>query len=416
MAIESDVLVVGGGLAGCVAALSAADDGATVRVVTGGASTLRQASGLLDVLGYHDGTLVSDPFTVLTDLPVGHPYERVGLEAVRAGLDRFDDAVSGYAGGHTDNNALVPTVGGSVKPTARYPCRVAAGLASRPADTLLVGFETLVDFDAPLAADHLERTGVPFDVSGITVGFPADLRADAATTRYARALDRDERVREVLASVVEPHAGAVDRVGFPAVLGTDRHETVRETLESRLDVSVFEIPTGPPSLLGTRLETSLYEALDAATVRLDAGVSVVGYEADESGGRIDHVLVERPNQIVPHHAAEFVLATGGLVGKGIDSDRHGVREPVFDCHVPHPADRYDWFEPDAFGEHPFARFGVDVDRELRPRDAHGRIEHTNLRAVGSVLGGADFAAEKSGGGISLATGHRAGTLAAEEAR
>ena len=52
MAITSEVLVVGGGLAGTMAALSAAREGADVRLVSHKQSTLGQASGLVDALGY----------------------------------------------------------------------------------------------------------------------------------------------------------------------------------------------------------------------------------------------------------------------------------------------------------------------------------------------------------------------------
>ncbi|PSQ46570.1 anaerobic glycerol-3-phosphate dehydrogenase subunit B, partial [Halobacteriales archaeon SW_12_67_38] len=45
--------------------------------------------------------------------------------------------------------------------------------------------------------------------------------------------------------------------------------------------------------------------------------------------------------------------------------------------------------------------------------ASGGVEYGNLRAAGAVLGGADFAAEKSGSGISLATGYAAGRAVGE---
>ncbi|QLC34422.1 glycerol-3-phosphate dehydrogenase subunit GlpB [Halarchaeum sp. CBA1220] len=412
MAIEDDVLVVGGGVAGMTAALAAADEGASVRLVTKKQSTLRHASGLVDVLGYApDGKLLADPFDALTDLPADHPYALVGAEAIRAGLERFD-AVAGelYRGGHTEKNALLPTHGGTVKPTARYPASAAAGLASDDRDALLVGFETLTDFDAPLAAEHLEAASVPFDVRGATVSFPGEPRADAKVTRYAHALDEDadgERAR-LAARVARVHDGE-PRVGFPAVLGQDHPADVRATLEAELDADVFEVPMGPPSLPGIRLEYAFRAALD------DAGVHtvrrpVVDYETDDEG-RLSAAVVERNGQHVPHYADSFVLATGGLVGKGLDSDREAVREPVFDCHVPQPEDRYDWFRDEAFGEQPYARFGVDVGDDLRPRDEDGRIEFENLRAAGSVIGGYDFATECSGTGVSLATGDAAGAAA-----
>jgi glycerol-3-phosphate dehydrogenase subunit B len=405
--IESDVLVVGGGLAGRMAALAAAREGAEVRLLSHTESTLRQASGLVDVLGQVDGDLVADPFEAIPALPEDHPYHVVGERGVRDGLVVFDDAVGeAYLGGHTDRNALVPTHGGTVKPTARYPAGAAAGLASDERDVLLVGFDSVTEFDAPLAADHLDAAGVPFDTRGVTVRFPADLRADAKATRYAHLLDEEQSVRAALADAVGAHRDGEPRVGFPALLGHEAHAAVLADLADRLGAEVFEVPMGPPSLPGMRLAERLDEALDAAGVLVETGNPVVDVTADD--GRVAHVTVERVHTEVPYHADAFVVATGGLVGKGLDSDREGVREPAFGLHVPQPADRYGWFDRDAFGDHPFARFGVETDDRLRPLGADGAVEYDNVRAAGAVLGGADFPAEKSGSGVSIATGVAAG--------
>ncbi len=430
MAIEDDVLVIGGGLAGATAALAAAERDVRVRLVTYKQSTLRHASGLIDILGYTpdgEGPLV-DPYEVLEALPEGHPYERVGSEAVREALAFFDDiAGDAYAGSHTDANALVPTHGGTVKPTARYPVSTADGLASDARDTLLVGFETLTDFEAPLAAEHLAAAGAPFAARGVTVSFPGIVRDDAKVTRYAHLLDHDETVttgsgetgaRNALATAVRDSLEDESRVGFPAILGDEHADEVRADLADALGVDVFEVPMGPPSLPGMRLEDLLYDALEDAGVRTASGVPVIGYETEDDSGdgaRIDHVVVDRHGAEIPHRAEQYVLATGGLVGKGVRSERERVFEPLFGCHVPHAEDRYDWFVDDVFGEQPYARFGLPADRELRPLDGNEDPEFANLRAAGAVLGGYDFAAEKSGAGVSLATGYVAGTRAGTEA-
>jgi glycerol-3-phosphate dehydrogenase subunit B len=433
MAIDSDVLVVGGGLAGLTSALSAAREGADVRLVSYKQSTLRNASGLVDVLGYtHEGEgPLTDPYDAIPELPEEHPYRTVGIEGVREAMELFDDVAPDYRGGHTDRNALLPTHGGTVKPTARYPRGTSAGLASDTRDVLLVGFESMVDFDAEHAAAHLRAAGVPFDVRGVTIRFPGDLRADAKVTRYAKLLDtnaevsvrgRDRPVREALATRVNTEREGEPRVGFPAVLGDDRTAAVRTALEERIGADVFEVPMGPPSLPGLRLEDALFEALDEAGASIETGNPVVDFDADgegDGGRRIERVYVERNGARIPNRAEQYVLATGGLVGKGVESDRGRVYEPIFDCHVPHSEDRYDWFDADAFGDHSFARFGVRTDEELRPRAADEVVGFENLRAAGSVLGGYDFAAEKSGSGVSIATGYAAGRRAAratEEAR
>jgi len=423
MAIESEVLVVGGGLAGLTSALAAAREGADVRLVSYKQSTLRNASGLVDVLGYTpdgEGPL-SDPYDAIPTLPEEHPYRTVGIAGVREAMSLFDDAVPDYRGDHTDANALLPTHGGTVKPTARYPAGASAGIASDDRDVLLVGFESLVDFDAPRAGAHLNAAAVPFEARGVTVQFPGDLRADATVTRYAKLLDtdgvvtvrgRERPASEALAARVNPEIEDEDRVGFPAILGQDHAGAVRADLERQLGADVFEVPMGPPSLPGLRLEDALFDALDRAGASIETGNPVVDYEGEE---RIERVFVEKNGARIPNAADQYVLATGGLVGKGVQSERETVYEPVFDCHVPHPGDRYDWFERAAFGNHPFARFGVPTDDDLRPMDADGRPEFDNLRAAGSVLGGYDFATEKSGSGVSIATGHVAGERAAEVA-
>ncbi|MES3517810.1 MAG: glycerol-3-phosphate dehydrogenase subunit GlpB [Natronomonas sp.] len=454
MAIESDVLVVGGGLAGTTAAIAARRTGADVRLLSHKKSTLRQASGLIDALGYApsrpaapvgSGTVTQErtdverlkadrgsyagpfvsPYDGFEELPEDHPYRIVGPEALRDGLAVFDSITETYEGSHTEANALVPTFGGRLKPTARYPTATAAGLGSDERSMLVVGFRSLSDFDATVVADRLAAAAVPFDVAGIEVEFAEAFRADAKITRFAKALDHDEAIdgtpaREALADAVkrglydaETEITDPGRIGFPAFLGDDEATAVRAELSDRLGSDIFEIPMGPPSLPGLRLEDRLYAALGEEGVRYETGNPVVGYEAAD--GRIETVLVDRKGRNVPYGADSVVLATGGLVGKGLDSDREGVREPVFDCHVPHPEDRYEWFRTDALDDQPYARFGVVVDDALRPLDPNDDPEFDNLHAAGAVVGGADVAREKSASGVSLATGVTAGRAAATEA-
>jgi glycerol-3-phosphate dehydrogenase subunit B len=422
------VVVVGGGLAGCMAALAAARSSpdASVTVVTQARTTMREASGLVDVLGYapdSDGP-IADPFAAVSALPAEHPYSTVGVDELRDGLALFDEAVGdAYHGADTDRNALVPTCWGRVKPTARYPTSVAAGLASQRRPATLVGFEELSGFDAPLSADRLSGR-LPYRIDGITVPAPTELSpgpepVDRTPLRVARALDRGDGALDTLVDSLDIYLNRKDRAGFPAVLGGDRAGEVRRELEDRLGVAVFEVPTGPPSVPGVRLRTLLGDALSAAGVHVRTETTVVDVESAD--GRVDGLLLDggedpEGSQGERIGGSQFVLATGGVAGGGVRGRRDGVTEPVFGCHVDAPDDRSAWGATRPLGDHPFARFGVDVDASLRPLTAGGDPEFSNLRAAGSVIGGYDFAAEKSGSGVSVATGYAAGIRAGGSAR
>lgn len=411
----TDVVVVGGGLAGRIVALAARErDSTTAVTLLGGANwAFDREDGLVDVLGYApDGSgPVSDPFAAIGTLPETHPYRIVGTESLRDGLAAFDDAVGEmYCGGSTDANALVPTAFGRLRPTARYPRSVAAGLASQTRETTLVGFEHLPEYDAPPAAERLEDV-VPFRVNGTTVQFPTD---DRTRTAMAETLDTNPTAaggapsREALAATVQVYQTGEKRIGLPPVLGLEETTTVREQFETAFGVPVFEVPAGSPSVPGVRLGRRLESALEAAgvTVRPDARLR----DFDATDGRIDRVRLHDETEIV---GTQYVLATGGVARGGITSDRTGVTEALFDCHVDAPDRRREWATRDPLGRHPFARFGVDVDGELRPLDETGTPVYENLRAAGRVIGGFDPVAENSSGGVAVATGYAAGRLAAD---
>jgi glycerol-3-phosphate dehydrogenase subunit B len=426
--IDNDVVVVGGGLAGAVAALAAARSrsNASVGLVSRNETTLDQASGLIDVLGYTpegEGP-VADSFERIPNLPVDHPYRTVGVDGIREALALFDDVTGeAYCGDETDKNALVPTYAGRLKPTARYPAGVEAGLASEERNTKLVGLERMTAFHALSAAERLGRN-LPYSVAGMSVRFPesaleGDIPAESLPVAYARALDEnpdtesDKPLREALAGRINLYLGLEERVGIPAVLGIEESEAIREQIEDELGARVFEVPMGPPSIPGRRLQNLLYDALQEAGVRVRTGWSVA--DAETAGGAIEVLRLSEDgtDRTERYEGSQFVLATGGVTGRGIQTDRDSVTEPIFGCHVEAPPDRYDWFDGDALGAHPFAKFGVEIDQSMRPLNADGSPEFRNLRATGSVLGGYDFAAEKSGSGVSIATGYAAGTRAAE---
>ena len=76
----------------------------------------------------------------------------------------------------------------------------------------------------------------------------------------------------------------------------------------------------------------------------------------------------------------------------IASDRpEGFRKPF--------GSRGEWTNEVFLASHPYAKFGLSVDKKLRPIDANGKVIAENLFAVGSVLAGADRVNEGSRKGL-----------------
>ena len=418
MTFEYDVVVIGGGIAGRMAALSAADEGVSVAIITSGDSTLPTSTGLVDVLGYtprSDGPLAR-PFEHLSALSESHPYSTLGESTIRAAFERFDSAVGDFSvGGHTDANALVATPMGTPKPTARYPRSFAKGLLSREGDVLLVGFESLSGFDAAFAATELSRAEVPVRTQGVNIDLFGDLPVEQPRLRLASALDVNEDfppdsnrpVRERLASMIAPNLEGESRVGVPAVLGLENTGAIRADLEAELGAEVFEVPMAPPSIPGRRLETELATALDRHSVEHLPRREVDGFE--ERNGRVSALsFQDRPGRI---RGSQFVLATGGLIGGGLVDGGDGVRERIFDLPVACPDSEQGWHAADPLSPQPFARVGLSVDGDLRPIGGETSA-FSNMYACGDVLGGFDPVTEHSGSGVAIATGYGAGRRAA----
>ena len=123
--IESDVIVIGGGIAGMVAALVSARDGKRVTMLTYGEGTLPLNSGVIDILAYdQQHHYVEDPMKAMESLPEEHPYHRIGREAVEEGISFFREVMGAnglpYAGSF-DRHLFVPTAVGTLKPTSFAP-------------------------------------------------------------------------------------------------------------------------------------------------------------------------------------------------------------------------------------------------------------------------------------------------------
>jgi glycerol-3-phosphate dehydrogenase subunit B len=402
-----DVVVIGAGLAGLTAAVRLAEGGARVLVLAKGVGATHLSAGTIDVLGYaperveHPGQALA---RLVAERP-DHPYAVAG--DVGAALDWLVGQVAGgslapYAyRGSLEENLLLPTALGVARPSAVVPETMAGGDLHGSAPILVVGFRGLKDFHAALAAETLRRTGRAARAAELDL--VPEGRADVNSLGYARAFDDPSFRAEVTAQLVG-RLRAEERVAFPAVLGIGDPHGAWAELEQRLARPVFEIPTLPPSVPGMRLFAILREALRRAGGRMILNSVVTG--AQREGGHVGALHVRVGLREERRGCDWVVLATGGFASGGLELDsRWTARETALGLPVvgaPEPGEER--FAPGYFDNHPIARVGVAVGSDLRPDG------YENVLVAGATLAGAEPWREKSGDGISLATGHRAAEL------
>jgi glycerol-3-phosphate dehydrogenase subunit B len=420
-----DVMVIGAGLAGLMAAESAASAGAKVLLLAKGLGTLPLTTGCIDILGYCPGTsqtpLVA-PFAGIEQIPGNHPYAKVGSEEIIAAISCFQKILTSenypYHGSGSAN-ILIPTSIGSLHPTGLIPETMENGDVSIPGAVLLLGFEGLKDFFPNFIADNLnllhQRGKVSPTFRAALVKRP-DLggRAIHALT-LAQAFDNRvfrERLAQKIHSLLHPG----ERLGLPAVLGFQSPREVWKDLQERVGAKIFEIPLPPPSVPGLRLYHLLKSYLQKKGVRFFVGFSKLTpfIEKDQIVG----LALGDPGKNILYRGSAFVLATGQFVGGGLDSERKRIYETLFDLPIRYPENRKGWFHPTLLTPEgqPFNAFGVEVDRYLQPVDFQGRVVYPNLFAAGGILAHAGSMNEKSGGGVAIATGYVAGKSAAALAK
>jgi glycerol-3-phosphate dehydrogenase subunit B len=415
-----DVIVIGAGTAGLSAAVRLAEADARVLVLAKGVGSTHLAPGTLDVLGYAPERVESPAraLTEFTSANPGHPYallppDELG-DAVEWFRTRFDGGSLdpyGYVG-NLGENLLLPTAVGAARPSAVVPETMAGGDLRRGGRFCIVGLRALRDFYAGYLADNLGRAVPGVSARAIELDVPVEGRVEANSMGYARAFD-DAAFRAAITAELLPRLEGEERVGVPAVLGLSHPHDAWSDLERRLGRPVFEIPTLPPSVPGMRVFQTLRDRLRRAGGRIIIG-SEVG-RAERTGDHVGAVRARVAARDMVYRADWFVLATGGFASGGLElgSDWR-ARDAVLGlpvAGVPSPGEQR--FAPHYFDPQPMSAAGLSVDAQLRPLDEEGERVLGNVLVAGASLAGAVPWQEKSGEGISVATGYRAAGLILE---
>lgn len=413
-----DVVVIGGGLSGMAAAESARKRGARVALLTDGGSMMELATGCIDLLGV-DGTgkPVESPWDGLEALikeETAHPYALVGVDGVRTAITGFlkmaTEAGCEFQVDGKQGNQWIATPLGHLKPT--YLVQNGIAMPKQGQAIHIIGFRGIREFHPGVFAEGLRRSlpDTPITWEWVTLPSHPMSKAEMTPMQVAYLLE-DPAYRARVSSLLKPANPAPALVLFPAVLGLNHMAEIRAEFSRVLGAPVGEIPLMAPSLPGLRLSQNLTRYLENRGVDIYSTCLVTG--SDAANGKAVEVYGEAAGREMAFRAKSFVLATGGLMGKGLQVDEKELEEPIFHLNVEGPHDGADhWASREMMptGGHAFIRSGIRADETFRPQG------WTNVYVCGRMLAGCDPYAAYCGGGVAVSTGWRAGELAGGAAR
>ncbi len=419
---QYDVIVAGAGFSGLVAAAAAVRRGRRVLLISKGGGAVSIGGGTIDILGYTGRDPVDgDPFAAMERLAPNHPYRLLGEQAVRDSLAFLGtlSAEAGYPLARPENrtgNLWLPTAAGTMKPIWLASCGMNPASLEAAKSFAVLGVTGMKDFSPHLIAAGLaacpQFAGKP--LSRVSVFSPllgtGNGTRDSSALDLARFVDGPEG-RAWLRRALAEAAKNTEAVLIPAILGTRPDPALHADLERDLGVKVIELFCPPPSVTGLRLKSALMQAMRGGSIAFAENSTVS--EALVENGRCKTLVTGGPGNRRAYHAETIIMATGGLFSDGITTEPGLAWETVFKLPATAPKAQEDWSCPRFFGRepHPFALMGVAVDKELRPVDPSGDPLLQNVFFVGRSLAGYDFATEKSGSGVALATGYFAGSKA-----
>jgi glycerol-3-phosphate dehydrogenase subunit B len=408
-----DLIIIGMGLSGLMAAKTAAEASQKVLIVGKGMGSLCLFSNTIDVLGFPPlsglkAMKMRDALSQWIKDHPEHPYSRVGLERTEEALASFLSLFPPPYSFHSidGTNCLLPTGAGTLRPTYLVPTTMIEATSFDGGHTLIVGFEGFKDFHAHYVADQLK-------CRGISLQLPGPIFQERTATALARLME-EESFRENIGREIRKQLQGETHVGFPALLGMHDPVQVKEELEEIMGTKVFEIPILPPSIPGKRVFDRFKEGL------LRQGVTfLMGYPVSKAiitQKRCEAIEVLRPPVMTSYSAKHFILATGRFMGGGLKADAEKILEPVFNLPIHQPPSREGWFGKSFFGDlpHSIHQAGVLTNVSFQPVDEAGDVVLRNVWVAGSVLAHHHCIGEKSKEGIEISTGYMAAKYAVEK--
>ena len=404
-----DLIVIGMGLSGLMAAKTASEAGQKVLIIGKGMGSLSLYSNTIDLLA--PVPKMSEMRGALSQWIIDrpkHPYAKAGINRIEEALSSFISLFPKPYSFQTvgKGNCLIPTGAGTLRPTYLVPSTMVAGTSLEEGKGVIVGFRGFKDFYADYVATRFKGRGI-----GLTLG--EGFHQEITATALARLMEK-EPFRAWVGREIKKELHGETRIGFPALLGVRDPWKVKSDLEETIGVEVFEIPILPPSIPGLRIFNRFKEWL----IRRGVGF-LLGHSVSRSvlkGKKCEGVHVFNPPVSNFYTADHYILATGRFVGGGLVADQKRILEPVFNLPIAQPKSREDWFRKSFFDElpHPVHQAGILTDPSFQGVNERGEISLKNVWIAGSILADHHSMDEKSKEGIEIVTGYMAARRAMEQ--
>ncbi|MED5463953.1 MAG: FAD-binding protein [Myxococcota bacterium] len=413
-----DILVVGSGLAGSVAALQLKARGADVAMASRSWGVTSMSTGALD-LAYSPALSPSHnvPRTIaehIMDIVAHrrrHPYAVMGVEKtvqnLRQGWNTLKAALEGT--GLDIGDLSLEAENGVYASSLGVGCFAGAVFGPHRRGDLgrwsgcSVGFLSIVGYGGFNPGRIQAGLHCDLQAMGLTpptwVDAEVDLGLRGSGVSVAKGLET-EPILERLLKGARALAGRVDCVIAPPVLGLDSHQTIRERLGEVVGAPVVEGLGNVPSVPGIRLQRALDGACAKAGIERLGGVASVDSDSD----RVSAVTLEEGTSVP---TGSLVLATGRFVSGGVAWGESCTESllglPVItelgslEVGSPHPVVRG---RPEE--SHPLMTAGVQVNRALQPM-REGHVAFENVFAAGMVVGGFASRYALCADGVALST-------------
>ena len=400
----SDVIIIGGGLSGLMAAAVAANRRQKVTVLTYGSGSFPLASGAIDFLN------VESPEAAIKNLPAHHPYKKVGVKSIDTAA-KFFCSITSQAGliynGKIFEQIPIVTAVGTLKYSGLVPESMNAGKLGSKRKIFVANVKGLKDFYAPMLVGNLKKyfPDKTFEIA------PLDLNLlggrDVTCMTAAQILTGNEQI--LADGLKKLKATEDDAIIIPPILGLEGNSS-RATVKAQSRADIIETTCLPPSPPGIRLQRALKKYLQKTGVRFLENSKVVHGTAD--GKKITGVIIGSGIREKFFPARKVILATGGFYSGGLTMREFDKpTEPIFDLPVFFPTGAENWSNPKLFGEpQGFSTAGILTNENLNPVDAGGKILYENLYVIGANLGGFDFIHERSAGGVAISSAHKAAMI------